>query len=148
MTLNETMPSVKDDNSPNKIKEEIDLLNLTDMESTETRDMLVNEDKINPSKIPHTFVKILGPLTDAEFNQKLLALQWIEPQDLGIRSEWMREESFKEALNHLNKFAKWRSPRDKIVTVVNCSMLLSCMLSMAVTLEHPPGADGFFPTYI
>lgn len=98
------------------------------------------------------FSRVFAPLPeDAVHDQKLfekicLLQQFVRPENLDIPPKFQNETSWLLAQKELQKINTYKAPRDKLVSILNCSRVILniCM----ATNENPPGADEFLPVLI
>lgn len=109
----------------------------------------VGVNKRVPSLLTH-----LNPFTrpreaDARLRERILALSFVSFDELDIRE--VGEEfrpSWEFAANELRKMNGFRTPRDKLVCVLNCCRVLTNLLASSRGDDNPPGADELLPALI
>ena len=80
---------------------------------------------------------------DAALGERLGFLQFVDADHLGIPPAVRDAHSWANAQREICKMALYRTPRDKLVCVLNCCKLINSSIARASAGEH--GADEFFP---
>ena len=83
---------------------------------------------------------------DAALGERLGFLQFVDADHLGIPPAVRDAHSWANAQREICKMALYRTPRDKLVCVLNCCKLINSSIARASAGEH--GADEFFPVRI
>lgn len=105
---------------------------------------LVNTIKLSPS---HKEVL----LQDLKLLENLIRFQWIENRHLDIPDSIMdgSQSFFKLSSNELNKLNNYKSPRDKIICILNCcKVIFGLIRKKLVDAKLEENADTFVPLLI
>ena len=73
-------------------------------------------------------------------------LHFLTVEHLGISPEFTVQQPWEWAQQELRKMGSYRTPRDKMVCVLNCCKRINAALSHASGGQH--GADEFFPVLV
>ncbi|KAL2611438.1 hypothetical protein R1flu_023130 [Riccia fluitans] len=100
--------------------------------------------------------KAFAPLPeDAEIDEKLtekmtILQEFIRPEHLDIPENSQNESSWLLAQKELQRINTYKSPRDKLVCILNCCRVINNLLVKAsmASNDSPPGADDFLPVLI
>ena len=96
-----------------------------------------------------TFQPVKSPdaKQDRELSLKMRYFRWIEPRHLDIpeRLHTGLREGVKAAQDELRLMNRYKSPRDKLICVLNCCKLIMGFLH---TQNHQANADDFLPVLI
>jgi len=75
--------------------------------------------------------------------------KFIQPCHLEISESLLKEGALEYANHHINKIVTYKTPRDKLVSIINCCKFISSMVSHGEdNEERPTGADDFLPCLI
>ena len=88
---------------------------------------------------------------DAVLQAKLARLnRFIEPKNLDLRGCFVKEDHLARAMKELSKINDFKSPRDKMVCIMNCCKVIYDMLNSVTSDENrdAAGADDFFPALL
>ncbi|KAL3682685.1 hypothetical protein R1sor_000707 [Riccia sorocarpa] len=92
---------------------------------------------------------------DAEIDEKLtekmtILQEFIRPEHLDIPKNSQNETSWLLAQKELQRINTYKSPRDKLVCILNCCRVINNLLVKAsmASNDSPPGADDFLPVLI
>ncbi|CEM33556.1 unnamed protein product [Vitrella brassicaformis CCMP3155] len=87
---------------------------------------------------------------DKRLHDHLSRLQWLSFEHLDVPA--LPEEGLELAINELRKVEQYKSPRDKLVCILNTCMVITNVIQDANTHSSgrttPPGADDFLPVLI
>lgn len=83
---------------------------------------------------------------DKELTAWMRRLRFIKVEHLAIAPEFATMQPWTSAQQELNKIATYRTPRDKLVCILNCCKRINRALSQASAGGH--GADEFFPVLV
>ena len=81
--------------------------------------------------------------SDRELAERLQHLRFVTVEHLNISPAFCGAHPWEGAQQELCKMATYRTPRDKLVCVLNCCKLINSSIARASAGEH--GADEFFP---
>ncbi|ESQ47916.1 hypothetical protein EUTSA_v10020497mg [Eutrema salsugineum] len=90
-------------------------------------------------------------ISDEKLFQKMsLVQQFISPENLDIQPTFQNESSWLLAQKELQKINMYKTPRDKLVCILNCCKVINNLLLNAsiASNENAPGADEFLPVLI
>lgn len=76
---------------------------------------------------------------------------FIQPKHLDIRDmpEDISEERWEASASELRMMSKFKSPRDKLICILNCCRIVTFLLTKATSeTGRQPGADEFLPALI
>ncbi|ODV63085.1 guanine nucleotide exchange factor VPS9 ASCRUDRAFT_74483 [Ascoidea rubescens DSM 1968] len=86
-------------------------------------------------------------IKDVMLNKQIRKFNWITPKHLDLDTKLIKKgsEFIKLAQNQLTKMNSYRSPRDKIICILNCCKVIFGLLKQ---LEKETNADSFIPLLI
>ena len=88
---------------------------------------------------------------DKELSNKTARLnRFLQPKHLDIRPNFIKQEFITQAIGELCKINDFKSPRDKMVCIMNCCKVIYKMLNSITSSENmeAAGADDFLPMLI
>ena len=98
----------------------------------------------------HTFCS--AATDDAEqdeiIHQKIQIFRWIKPRHLDIPETPHNESFFNFAVTELLKMNSYRAPRDKLICILNCCIVIFGLLRHMEGAGEHAGADHFLPVLI
>ncbi|MED6167246.1 Vacuolar protein sorting-associated protein 9A [Stylosanthes scabra] len=89
--------------------------------------------------------------TDNDISEKICLLQtFLKPEHLDIPALLRNEASWLLAQKELRKINGFKSPREKLLCIMNCCRVINNLLLNATISENhvPAGADDFLPVLI
>jgi len=84
---------------------------------------------------------------DTELTNKINRLKFLTPKHLDIPAYYCRDTLFVLAQKELLKINSYKSPRDKLVCILNCCKVIYNLLN-TIENKSPAGADEFLPILI
>jgi hypothetical protein len=84
---------------------------------------------------------------DELLSQRMILLSFIEPKHLDITGLSLEDAALQPAIQELQKLNTYKSPRDKLVCILNCCKYIST-IQAGLHPEDGRGADTFLPLLI
>jgi len=95
------------------------------------------------------FIGIYPEEQDQKISNLFEIYDFLQPCHLEINTSWLKEDAIEHAHLHINKITKYKTPRDKLVSIINCCKFVSSMVSHSEDNEdRATGADDFLPCLI
>lgn len=84
-------------------------------------------------------------IRDQVFAEKLRLWGWVEGKHLDLNESYLNSDFIKVATSQLTKLSEYKSPRDKMICVLNCSKVVFALIRQ---LKLEQNADSFLPLLI
>ena len=135
------------------MKNQIFIHPISKSENIDLEDIQEGLEKLVTSKL---FPYIFCPTQEEEkmdlcLKAKISGLNtFIEPKHLDLYPLFVKEEYLKNAINELSKINEFKSPRDKVICIMNCCKVAYGMLNAITKVENrlSAGADDFLPALL
>lgn len=103
-------------------------------------------EKLITTKLYHIIFPICKD-KDVIFHENLYHYQFLQPKHLDIAANFdIKSSFFQLACNEIIKINKYKSPRDKIICILNCCKVIFALIRQDLKLEE--NADNFVPILV